>query len=133
MNILPVNNTNSSNTNFNGKILTVGKGWNSEIRNTFRFNPEITNLAKGEHDIIGRLHTKKASRYDMNHDVNENIYRLDLMLGTSKYEFINKIKAYLGLLPKFKLIRDYHCQESFLERLNKRPEADKIKNFWGIK
>ena len=128
MNILPVNNTNSSNTNFNGKILTIGKGWNSEIRNTFRFNPEITNLAKGKHDIIGRLHTKKASRYDLNHDINEPLYRLDLMFGNSKFEFINKIKAYLGLLPKFKITHDYHCKESFLNRLNKNIDSSQIKN-----
>ena len=130
MNILPINNTNS--LNFNGRILTVGKGWNSQIKNTFRFNPEIIELAKGSHDVIGCLYTKKASMRDYNHDMDEPLYRMDLMLGNSKFEFINKIMARLNLLPKVRLIHDYHCESSFLERLQKRPVADILKEKFGI-
>ena len=52
---------------------------------------------------------------------------MDLMLGNSKFEFINKIKAYMKLLPKVKFIHDYHSEASFLERLEKRPDANILK------
>lgn len=133
MNILLINSTyNQKNTNFNGKIITIGNGWNSKIKNTFRFNPEIINLAQGEHDVIGKLYSKKASSFDLNHSQGEPVFRLDLMIGNSKFGFINKIKAALGLLPKVKLIKDYHCEESFLDKLQKRPDVEILKDKFGI-
>lgn len=62
----------------------------------------------------------------------EPVYRLELLLGNSKSKFVNKIKAYLNLLPKVSIIHDYHCEESFLEKMENRLNAEKLKKVFGI-
>lgn len=131
MKISSINNTNN-NTNFSGRILLAGKGWKPNMKDLFRFNPEVVDLASGSHDVIGKLYSKKASRWDINHYMGEPVYRLELLLGNSKSKFVNKIKAYLNLLPKVSIIHDYHCEESFLEKMENRLNAEKLKKVFGI-
>lgn len=64
MKISSINNTNN-NTNFSGRILLAGKGWKPNMKDLFRFNPEVVDLASGSHDVIGKLYSKKASRWDI--------------------------------------------------------------------
>ncbi len=130
MNILPINN--NSNTNFNGRILTIGHGWNEKIKNAFVENSEIKKLAEGKVDIIGKLRTRRAEYGDFNHCLNEPLYKFDLMVGKSKSPIINKIAAYLGILPKVKMVRGYHGEDSFISRLNNRPNAEQLKSRFKI-
>lgn len=116
--------TVSTNTNFNGKILTTGSGWNRKLTRAFKENPAIKSLAKGEQDVIGHLHTKRASNRDFNHAKGEKIHRLDIELGDSKFPFINKIKSYMGLLPKLKFNKNYHRSDSIMHKLNRLEQAD---------
>lgn len=129
MNITPMNYTNTS---FGGKILTTGLGWNKRMTEAFKKSPMINELAKGEHDIIGHIHSKKAGHRDMNHYKGEKVYRLDLKLGNSASSIVNIIKSYLDLLPKTKFNKFFHREASFIDKLNNSINITKYKSDLGI-
>lgn len=90
--------TNSYNTpSFNGQILTKGKNWTPKLRDAFVNANAIKDLAKGEEDVIGKLQTYKAKKYDLNHFCGETLYKLSIELRKPKTSLLQKIEGLCGL------------------------------------
>ena len=127
-----INAINSTNPNFNGRILTRGR-WSEELKKSFLENPEVNKFAQeAKYDIIGKMSSKRAKKHDFNHYYGEQLFKLTLMAQKENPTFIDKVKALFGLLPKAKITHNYHCESSMELLMSKRLNATSIKDQLNI-
>ena len=122
-----INTINSTNPNFNGRILTKGR-WPEGLKKSFLENPEVNKIAQeAKYDIIGKMSSMRAKRNDFKHYYGEPLFKLTLIAKKENPTFIDKVKAFIGLLPKVKITRNYHCESSMESIMSKRLKATRIK------
>lgn len=125
MNILPINN--STNTNFNGRVLVKGNCTEYLERNFLNL-PEVKKLASGKYDIIGKFLYRKAHwLYDKRHYPGEDTYKLKLIAQKENPTFLDRIKGFLGLNPSVEVTRSYHCEGTTELLMRQRINCDKYK------
>lgn len=123
-----INTINSTNPNFNGRILTKGR-WPERLKKSFLENPEVNKVAQEtKYDIIGKMSSMRAKRSDYNHYYREPLFKLTLIAKEENPTFIDKVKAFIGLLPEVKITHNYHRESSMESIMNRRLQATWIKD-----
>ena len=116
--------TRYDNTNFNGKIITKGSKWKTQIKEAFESENAIKQFLEKhpDKDVVGYLSEKKVRKNNVYHFKGQKIYRLSIAIRNTDASLFEKIKTSLGLLNKKNVTQHYHSIHSLLDSLNKRAE-----------
>jgi hypothetical protein len=116
---------------FCGKIITKGK-WTEKLRDCFVNNNEVKKLASGRYNIIGDMRLKKASKNDIYHNPNENLYKLKITAMRENPTILDKIKYFLRLIPSINLTRFYHSETTTQNRIDSKINAETYKSILNL-
>lgn len=111
MHILPVQNYNQQNPNFNGKIMTKGV-WTNYLERTFLNNEAVKRFAESGYDIIGKMKYRKSSGYSMVHNKGDELYKLSISAIKENSSIWEKIKAFFGFGNTIKITQGFHRERS---------------------
>ncbi len=116
MNITPLNSNITPNCR--GRLIKKGIGWTPNLKYAFNNFDELKELTDG-YDIVGRIASKKVkNKFDSNHYIGQKIYKLKLSFRKEN-SVKDKIKDFLGLLPRFSLTGAYHTEPGLITRFSK--------------
>lgn len=112
MNIAPINSLAPS---FNGKMIKRGFGWTYSLNNAYNKYKELKALS-GTCDVVARISSKKVSDPgDYNHFQGQKVYKLKLSF-LKENSALDKIKDFLGLIPRYSLTENYHSEHGLMNR-----------------
>ncbi len=123
MNITPINSITPT---FNGKIIKKGFSCSQSIDNAFNQFADIKPLADSQ-DVVARLSSRKVYKTrDRNHFPGQTVYKLKFSFLKENSK-LDKIKDFLGLIPRYSLTKHYHSECGLVNRFSKE-YADRLEN-----
>ena len=114
---------NSRNKSFKGRIVVKGAS-TPQLTETIYNNQGLKKLSSSKHNIIAKFDKKYAHDHDWDHVVGTPIYKLTIVSNPEKPNFIDKVKQKLGIVPKVKVTRHYHHEDSLIKLINRNVHAD---------